>query len=130
VLDCGLLLACAALLRLTPSLCLQVHYSCMLGVGIVSCVAVSVSARSTWSERRRNCAHHFGQLSCRATIAQSAIVARSSLFSHQHYSLLYHVSKFSHFCICDTPLNCYYFTHQSQPFAHLMPFRRITKFTI
>jgi len=33
VLDCGLLLACAALLRLTPSLCLQVHYSCMLGVG-------------------------------------------------------------------------------------------------
>ena len=33
VLDCGLLLACTALLRLTPSLCLQVHYSCMLGVG-------------------------------------------------------------------------------------------------
>ena len=33
VLDCGLLLACAALLRLTSSLCLQVHYSCMLGVG-------------------------------------------------------------------------------------------------
>ena len=32
-MDCGLLLACAALLRLTPSLCLQVHYSCMLGVG-------------------------------------------------------------------------------------------------
>ena len=36
------------------------------------CVAVSVSAlkSSTWSERRRNCAHHFGQLSCRATIAK------------------------------------------------------------
>jgi len=34
-------------------------------------------------------------------------------------SLFYLVSKFSYFCICDTPLNCYYFTHQSHPFAHL-----------
>jgi len=33
VLDCGLLLVWAALLRLMLSLCLQVHYSCMLGVG-------------------------------------------------------------------------------------------------
>jgi len=24
-------------------------------------------------------------------------------------------------------LNCYYFTHQSHPFAHLTSFRRITK---
>jgi len=44
-------------------------------------------------------------------------------------SLFYPVAKFSHFCICDTPLNCYYFTHQSYPFAHLTSFRRITKFT-
>jgi len=36
----------------------------------------------------------------------------------------------SYCCICDTPLNCYYFTHQSYPFAHLTSFRRITKFTI
>ena len=44
----------------------------------MSCVAVSVSAlkSSKWSERRRNYAHHFGQLLCRATIARSAIVAR------------------------------------------------------
>jgi len=35
----------------------------------------------------------------------------------------------SHFCICNTPLNCYYFTHQSYPFAHLTFFRCITKFT-
>jgi len=34
-------------------------------------------------------------------------------------SLFYPLSKFSYFCICDTPLNCYYFTHQSHPFAHL-----------
>jgi len=27
-------------------------------------------------------------------------------------SLFYPVSKLSYFCICDTPLNCYYFTHQ------------------
>jgi len=32
-------------------------------------------------------------------------------------------------CICDTPLNCYYFTCQSYPFAYLTSFRRITKFT-
>jgi len=33
-------------------------------------------------------------------------------------------------CICDTPLNCYHFIHQSYPFAHLTSFRRITrKFT-
>jgi len=44
-------------------------------------------------------------------------------------SLFYSVSKFSYFCICNTPLNCYYFTHQSYPFAHLTSFRRITKFT-
>jgi len=39
---------------------------------------------------------------------------------------------FSYFCICDTPLNCYYFTHQSYPFAHLglTSFRRITKLII
>ena len=39
---------------------------------------------------------------------------------------------FSYFCVCDTPLNCYYFTQQSYPFAHLglTSFRRITKFTI
>jgi len=36
---------------------------------------------------------------------------------------------YSQICICDTPLNCYYFTHQSYPFAHLTSFRRITKFT-
>jgi len=30
---------------------------------------------------------------------------------------------------CDPPLNCYYFTHQSYPFAHLTSFSRITKFT-
>jgi len=29
------------------------------------------------------------------------------------------MSKFSYFCICDTPLNCYYITHQSYPSAHL-----------
>jgi len=40
-------------------------------------------------------------------------------------SLFYPISKFSYFCICDTPLNCYYFTHQSHPFAHLTSFRRI-----
>jgi len=45
-------------------------------------------------------------------------------------SLFYPVSKFLYFCICDTPLNCYYFTHQSHPFALLMSLRRITKFTI
>jgi len=44
-------------------------------------------------------------------------------------SLFYPVSKFSYFCICNTPLNCYYFTHQSYSFAHLTCFRRITKFT-
>ena len=44
-------------------------------------------------------------------------------------SLFYPVSKFSYFRICDTPLNCYYFTHQSYPFAHLTSFCRITKFT-
>jgi len=44
-------------------------------------------------------------------------------------SLFYPVSKLSYFCICDTPLNCYYFTHQSDPFAHLTSFCRITKFT-
>ena len=38
---------------------------------------MSALKSSTWSERRRNCAHHFGQLSCRATIARSAIVARA-----------------------------------------------------
>ena len=38
-------------------------------------------------------------------------------------SLFYPVSKFSYFCICDTPLNCYYFTHQTHPFAHLTSFR-------
>jgi len=73
VLDCGLLLTCAALLRLTPSLYLQVDYSCMLGVGrreLRRCLCICVKS-STWSERRRNCAHHFGQLSCRATIARS-----------------------------------------------------------
>jgi len=43
-------------------------------------------------------------------------------------SLLYPVSKFSYFCICDT-LNWYYFTHQSYPFAHLTSFHRIAKFT-
>jgi len=32
-------------------------------------------------------------------------------------SLFYPVSKFSYFCIFDTPLNCYYFTDQSHPFA-------------
>ena len=51
----------------------------------MSCVAVSVSAlkSSTWSERRRNCAHHFGQLSRRATIARRAIVARiTNSWSH------------------------------------------------
>ena len=40
-------------------------------------------------------------------------------------SLFYAVSKFSQFCICDTPLNCYDFTHQSHPFAHLTSFRRL-----
>ena len=51
--------------------------------GVVSCVAVSVSAlkSSTWSERRRNCAHHFRQLSCRATIALRAILARNIYIS-------------------------------------------------
>jgi len=44
-------------------------------------------------------------------------------------SLFYPVSKFSYFCICDTPLNCYYFTSQSYLFAHLTTFGRITKFT-
>jgi len=41
--------------------------------------------------------------------------------------LFYPVSKFSYFCIYNTPLNCYYFTHQSQPFAvaHLTSFRRL-----
>jgi len=34
-----------------------------------------------------------------------------------------------YFCICDTPLNCCYFTYQSYPFAHLTAFRRIIKFT-
>jgi len=29
------------------------------------------------SRRRRSCLHHFGQLSCRGTIARSAIVARN-----------------------------------------------------
>jgi len=58
----------------------------------VSCVAVSVSVlkSSTWSERRRNCAHHIGQLSCRATIARSAIVARhvNNLFSTKNGLIL------------------------------------------
>jgi len=40
-------------------------------------------------------------------------------------SSFYPVSKFSYFCICDTPLNCYNFTHQSHPFAHLTSFRRL-----
>ena len=44
-------------------------------------------------------------------------------------SLFYPVYKFSYFCICDTPLNCYYFSHQSHPCAHLTSFRRIAKFT-
>jgi len=44
-------------------------------------------------------------------------------------SLFYPISKFSYFCICYTPLNCYYFTRQSHPFAHLTSFRRITIFT-
>ena len=44
-------------------------------------------------------------------------------------SLFYPVWKFSYFCICDNPLNCYYFTQQSYPFAHLTSFRRSTKFT-
>ena len=44
-------------------------------------------------------------------------------------SLFYPVSKFSYFCIGDTPLDCCYFTHQSYSFAHLTSFRRITKFT-
>ena len=35
-------------------------------------------------------------------------------------SLFYSVSKLSYFCICDTPLHCYYFTHQSYQFAHLI----------
>ena len=30
-------------------------------------------------------------------------------------SLFYPVSKFSYFCICYIPFNCYYFTHQSYP---------------
>jgi len=45
-------------------------------------------------------------------------------------SLFYPISKYSYFSICYTPLNCYYFTHQSYSFAHLTSFRRITKFTI
>ena len=44
-------------------------------------------------------------------------------------SLFYPISKFSYFCICHTPLNCYYFAHQSYPFAHLTSFHHITKFT-
>jgi len=40
-------------------------------------------------------------------------------------SLFYPVSKFSYFCICDTPLNCYHFTHQRHPFAHLTSFRHL-----
>jgi len=44
-------------------------------------------------------------------------------------SLFYPVSKFSYFCICNSPLNCYYFTRQSYPFEHLTSSRRITKFT-
>jgi len=40
-------------------------------------------------------------------------------------SLFYPVSKFSYFSICDTPLNCYYFTHRSHPCAHLTSFRRL-----
>jgi len=40
-------------------------------------------------------------------------------------SLFYPISKFSCFCICDTPLNCYYFTHQSHPFAHLTSFAEL-----
>ena len=40
-------------------------------------------------------------------------------------SIFYPVSKFSYFCICDTSLNCYYFTHQSHPFAHKTSFRRL-----
>jgi len=31
------------------------------------------------------------------------------------------------FCICDTPLNCYHFTRQSHPFAHLTSFRGLQK---
>jgi len=45
-------------------------------------------------------------------------------------SLFYPVFKFSYLCICDIPLNCYYFTNQSYPFAHLTSIRRITKFII
>jgi len=42
-------------------------------------------------------------------------------------SLFYPVSKLSYFCICDNPLNCYHFTSQSHPFAHvgLTSFRRL-----
>jgi len=40
-------------------------------------------------------------------------------------SLFYPVSEFSYFCTCDTPLNCYHFTRQSYPFAHLTSFRRL-----
>ena len=38
----------------------------------------------------------------------------------------------SYFCIWNTPLNCYYFSHQSYPFAHLglTSFCRITNLTI
>jgi len=44
-------------------------------------------------------------------------------------SLVYPVSEFPYFCICDrpTPLNCYYFTHQS--YLPATSFRRIAKFT-
>ena len=77
VLDCGLLLACAALLRLTSSLCLQVHYSCMLGVGrreLRRCLCICVKEFNMERVASKLCASLWAII-----MSSSAIVARMSL---------------------------------------------------